>query len=445
MTTKPHAPALLPALLVSIMLTGPALARDWYVDGSAAAPGTGTRAHPYTTIQTAINRARSGDTVLVAIGIYRETITLKNGVDLEGAATLDCEHLRRGIRADAISSRAHIHDFTVINGKERDGAAAYLTDSKVSFRNCTFQDNHADNNGGAVFAADSDVRFNACHFSGNNAVYNGGGLHCDNSAADLQRGRFEHNHALHLIPGGFTSTTGGAISVVRTSNVTITGTEFALNSSAGGGAIAMDHSEVSATRCRFTENSARAEGGAVKVSSLAGSSHFYDLNNVYWKNEAISAGGALYVSGGLQLVNSTFHLNQGGHDGDGLYLVAGVGTVTNCIFWQDPDSEIFLGGRLASITVDHSCISGRYAGVGNIADDPAFTDGARGNLRLRSTSPCIDRGRNDAPATSATDIDGRPRVVAGTGAAAAIIDMGAAEYDPSYLPPLRAEIRRPTK
>ncbi|MBK8475529.1 MAG: hypothetical protein IPL39_04255 [Opitutaceae bacterium] len=317
-----------------------------------------------------------------------------------------------------------------------------MTDSKVSFRNCTFRDNAADNNGGAVAAADSDVHFTACLFIGNDAVYNGGGLHCDNSSVDIRRGRFEGNHALHPIPGGFTSTTGGAMSVVRTSTVTITGTEFAQNSSAGGGAIALDHSEVSATRCRFTENSARAEGGAVKVGSLGGSSHFYDLNNVYWKNEAISAGGALYVSGGLQLVNSTFHLNQGGHEGDGLYLLAGAATITNCIFWQNPDSEIFLGGRLASVTVDHSCVSGGYAGVGNIADDPVFGDGGRGALRLRSTSPCIDHGRNDAPSISPTDIDGRPRVVAGVRGAEPTIDMGAAEYDPSYLPPLRAEVWR---
>ncbi len=443
MTIKTHAPALLPALLVSLLLAAPAGARDWYVDGSAAGPGIGTRARPYRTIQSAINRARSGDTVLVAIGTYRETVTLKNGVDVEGAAILDCEHVRRGIQADGISSRAHVLDFTVINGKERNGAAASITDSKVSFRNCTFRDNAADNNGGAVYAADSDVHFTACLFADNTAVYNGGGLHCDNSSIDLQRGRFEGNRALHLVPGGFTSTAGGALSVVRTSTVTINGTEFAQNRSAGGGAIALEHSEVSATRCEFTENNARAEGGAVKVSSLTGSSHFYDLNNVYWKNEATSAGGALHVSGSFQLVNSTFHLNQGGHEGDGLYLVAGAGTITNCIFWQNPDSEIFLGGRLASVTVDHSCMSGGYAGEGNIADDPVFTGGERGSLRLRSTSPCIDRGRNDAPATSPTDIDGRPRVVAGTRGAAPIIDMGAAEYDPSYLPPLRAERWRP--
>ena len=443
MTIKTHAPALLATLLVSLLLAAPASARDWYVDGSAAGPGTGTRARPYRTIQSAINRARSGDTVLVAIGTYRETITLKNGVDVEGAAILDCENVRRGIRADGISSRVHVLDFTVINGKERDGAAAYVTDSKVSFRNCTFRDNAADNNGGAVYVADSDVKFTACLFADNEAVANGGGIFCDNSTIDLQRGRFEGNRALHLIPGGFTRTTGGALSVTRNSTITLTGTEFAQNRSALGGAIALEHSEVSATRCEFTENNARAEGGAVEVSSLTGASHFYDLNNVYWKNEATSAGGALHVSGSFQLVNSTFHRNQGGHEGDGLYLVAGSGTITNCIFWQNPDSEIFLGGRRASVTVDHSCVAGGYAGVGNIADDPLFTGGERGAIRLRATSPCIDRGRNDAPATSPIDIDRRPRVVPGSAGAPAIIDMGAAEYDPSYIPPLRAELWRP--
>jgi hypothetical protein len=56
-----------------------------------------------------------------------------------------------------------------------------------------------------------------------------------------------------------------------------------------------------------------------------------------------------------------------------------------------------------------------------VDSDPLFVDYANGNLRLQSNSPCINAG-NNAYVTTATDLDGRPRIVGGT------VDMGAYEY-----------------
>ena len=49
-------------------------------------------------------------------------------------------------------------------------------------------------------------------------------------------------------------------------------------------------------------------------------------------------------------------------------------------------------------------------GVGNITNAPLFVDYANGNLRLQSNSPCINAG-NNAYVTTATDLDGNPRIV----------------------------------
>jgi hypothetical protein len=57
------------------------------------------------------------------------------------------------------------------------------------------------------------------------------------------------------------------------------------------------------------------------------------------------------------------------------------------------------------------------------ASDPLFVDYTNGNLRLQSNSPCINAG-NNAYVTTATDLDGRPRIVGGT------VDMGGYEFQP---------------
>jgi PKD repeat protein len=77
---------------------------------------------------------------------------------------------------------------------------------------------------------------------------------------------------------------------------------------------------------------------------------------------------------------------------------------------------------------------GGATATGSIADgghnlnvDPRFVDEAAGDLRLRGSSPLVDRGRPGS-AQPPTDLAGAPRVVDGNGDGAPVVDMGALEY-----------------
>ena len=63
-------------------------------------------------------------------------------------------------------------------------------------------------------------------------------------------------------------------------------------------------------------------------------------------------------------------------------------------------------------------------GTGNIASDPDFVNG----YHLGAGSPCIDTGTNQAWMTTATDLDGNPRIANG------IVDMGAFEFGSAPAP-----------
>jgi hypothetical protein len=97
-------------------------------------------------------------------------------------------------------------------------------------------------------------------------------------------------------------------------------------------------------------------------------------------------------------------------------------TLSNCIVYSNtaPSGSNFDTGS----TLNYCCtIPLPTNGVGNITKDPLFVDYTNGNLRLQPNSPCINAG-NNAYVTTATDLDGRPRIVGGT------VDMGAYEFQP---------------
>lgn len=93
------------------------MSTNWYVDavgGTDLGLGNGTALHPYQTINKAISVTVTGDKIILASGVYRETVALPNDKDLHiygrGMCIIDGEALRRcvTIGSGAIGSRLNV-------------------------------------------------------------------------------------------------------------------------------------------------------------------------------------------------------------------------------------------------------------------------------------------------------------------------------------------------
>jgi hypothetical protein len=183
--------------------------------------------------------------------------------------------------------------------------------------------------------------------------------------------------------------------------------------------------------CYGTLNNCLLEGNSAEYG---GGAFYATLNSCSLSNNAASlAGGGAYagVSGDCLIVSNTAPY------GGGIYL----GTLTNC---DVIDNSATTGSGGEEDAVLENCIvyfniGGNYGSdnqttnlnyccttplpansVGDITSDPAFVNQTGGNYHLKPTSLCISAG-NNAYVTSATDLDGNPRIAYGT------VDLGAYE------------------
>jgi len=269
-------------------------------------------------------------------------------------------------------------------------------DANCIVNNCTFVENSS-GGGGAMWNGSSSLQVSNCTFFRNAGGYGGGGIANCVSSPTIVNCRFISNKGTD--PGN----NAGALYNIQNCNPVITNCLFVNNSAQYGGAISNIHvSYPTITNCTFRGN--LASGGVGGIN---------DYNNA----------GAL---------------------------------IANCVLWDNTAPQINDGlGSVA--TVNYSDVQGGWggAGVGNINADPRFVDangqdGVIGtlddNLRLLSSSPCIDKGSNagvpadtadldsDGNTTEQTplDLDLRPRFADGNCDGNSVVDMGAYEFSYAY-------------
>jgi parallel beta-helix repeat protein len=307
----------------------------------------------YPSIQSAIDAAVNGDTILVAPGTY--TGDGNYDIDFKGKAItvrsqsgpdnciIDCNrhggfNFHGGEDVNSI-----LKGFIITDGYGRSGGAIYCDNSSPKIIECIITGNY-NTSRGIIYCQSSHPEIIDCNITANS----GSGIYCSGSNALITGCK---------ISGNSTGRYGGGIYCEGLSNPAVTNCIISGNTASNyGGGIFCDYQcNLTVTNCTITGNSA---------------SSYY--------------GGGIYC---------------------GSY---GSSKINQCIFWNNsaPTSPEIYGNA----TVTYSVIQGGCWGQGNINADPLLTpDG-----RLQASSPCIDAGDPDfLPEPGQVDIDGQPRVMGG--------------------------------
>jgi len=342
-----------------------------------------------------------------------------------------------------------------IRGNEAIGDGGGLNNCDGTIRNCQIGENSAGDegstsNGGGLYGCDGKV--SDCDIVGNTAAGGGGGLSdckalvtgCtiqDNEAIGWHGGAAARCDSITqcTISSNWVHGYGGGLFSCKS----VTGCTIRANTTKiypGGGLSQCDF----VANCIITDNQSGAGGGGLDQCKRV-------MNCVVAGNRAAEDGGGLHEC--REVLNCTVVGNLATGKGGGVYYGGYLGTVGNCILWDNsaPTAGQAYVARPAkpptaqelwSLSLAYSDIQGaRYAAVAepncqllwdssNMDEDPRFVKSGRwlgqmtwqaGDYRLLPSSPCVDAGDPNADYSGQTDIGGEPRV------AGSRVDIGADE------------------
>jgi parallel beta-helix repeat protein/predicted outer membrane repeat protein len=246
-----------------------------YVDASGPnAPGTGSYEDPFRRIQDAIDSGRSGDTIIVAEGVYTDdannrnlnfggkSITIRssepNNQNIVESTIIDANGNSRGFYFDSgEDANCIVAGLTIKNGYPVTGAyggGVYCYNSNPTIRSCIVVNGYA-GSGGGFYCDSSNLRIVNCIITGNSAVNYGGGISCNDKSNPEIIGC--------TISGNIAGEEGGGLDCVR-SNPTLFNCIVSNNeASHGGGISCYSPGETRLVNCTLTGNSASNFGGGL--------------------------------------------------------------------------------------------------------------------------------------------------------------------------------------
>jgi hypothetical protein len=441
------------AAAIMLAASGAASAATLYVDDGAPAGGDGTSwASAYRFLQDALTDATGGGIDEIRVG----------------------EGIQRPDRSNAVpgGTGSRLASFQLVNGVAvRGGYAGF----------------------GAASPDDRDVTVYATVLSGDLAGDDGPGFAGNaENARHVTTGNGTNATALldgvtviggNAVGGSGNDRFGGGMLNISGAP-TITDCIFTANRAEFGGGLYSQGAAAAITfvRTAFVANAATQQGGGL-YTNTSGTGSTFESCRILGNQSGVVAGG-VYFRGQGRLTNCLISGNASTGDGGGLYVIFGFPVVTNCtiasnsapmgggivnecsgsscsdstirntIAWGNAPDNIRPVNDLA--TVSNSLIEGGWLGTGsaNLSSDPLFAGLAGADLTigtldddgsLTAASPAIDAG-SDAfvPLGIGTDLEGGPRIVAGTSSGTPTVDIGAVEFAPSPAPTADAAVEQLT-
>lgn len=251
-----------------------------------------------------------------------------------------------------------------IRFEENTGSAVALQFSSVIIGLCEFIRNHGYAGGAISFVhSNATLPIRNCSFQQNRADdATGGAVNVDSSDVLIADSVFDGNSA---------KVAGGAVACMNGSKVAISRVHFTGNHSAASGAVHADRSGLNLGMSLFDKNTSTALGAAIGIvgRALAGINPIFQ-NNTFYKNAAESEGTTIWAEHvSPEIRKNIFVVEKGqravyGVDSSPLY---------ECNLIHDPT-----GASLGTLPSSDTLVG-----------DPLFCDAEKGNFYLRDLSPAV--------------------------------------------------------
>ncbi len=358
----------------------------------------------FPTLQSAINAAAPGDTLLLAPGTYTgadnhnlnllgKPITIISSDINPESCVIDCTQQARAFNfTGGEGNDTIIAGLTVTGGMMENGGAVRCSSAAPTFIRCHLFNNNAIFNGGALeIIAGSAPDFQKCHFAANAVnIGSGGGLWVLDSAPLFSDCRFLENTVIRGPGGGIWF----GNSSLHFTDCTFSGNTIFTGS---GGAVACASSEAQFTRCIFSRNVCTLAGGALELTS----SNPIFTNCTFNLNSA-GKGGALSSKNSKPILTNCTFAGNIAPQGSAIYssrfsdvlLIRSIiadGSAPPC--YCEPDN-CFISLSSCCLFANQGgdwtgCIAHLISLSGNISADPLFCDPDNYNWLLKPDSPCL--------------------------------------------------------
>jgi predicted outer membrane repeat protein len=315
---------------------------DIYVSTTGSdSTGNGTLAHPYQTIQKAMNMARANKVIGVLAGVYTEEVTWTSSIDvkllginretvtLEAPSGDQCIRINNGL---PVSQVITVESMTIskMNLSTIGGAINMETDSiVVHIKNMKFDGNTSGGNGAALYfsSISSLLIVDSCEFKNNETTGGAGSAIYSHGRTLINNCMFKDNVTLDNGTVAFSEFAPYAYMCSST---------FEGNSSGGyAGAIANTGTVLTIEACTFKYNSA-SNGGAVYVSTASGKKTLIK-NCTFDYNRATSVGGAMWIAYPIKIESCTFSNNTAEvmAGAIGFASTSTIATIENTVFYRN--------------------------------------------------------------------------------------------------------------